>query len=617
MPNLRGVPYRIVIAMDTKTALIPLLMVLLMSSAPLSGCFGNDPASPDSDVDHWLPPVEERSGMLYDDTDVFSRVSWNGSYEIDEVRSVYVPIPGINPTDGGAGVTGGAEVHLGLWLPVIDGCDWDAGSVTEGCQVPVIAEIGPYYDDGDVDALTPADRLGRFLIENFVPHGFGVAQVSVFGTGESNHCMDLMGHDEQAGIKGAVDWLGMQPWSNGRVGAIGKSYDGSTPWNAAASGSEYLATIVPMSGLIGMHDLMWRNGSMEARGAIMHNGVYGSFGLDGDAGDIENACEGYIEGYYAGPAAYMTGDNLGWTGSDYWEERHFLTDALQRFEGSIYIIHGLQDWNVDPHMAFPTHQMAIDAGFDVKGLYGQWAHDYPDRYGGHEALSSGRGAEAFPYTLRWDWADDLLEWFDFYLRDIGPQPRLIAEVQDNMGGWRVEGTYPPADVDWSMVGLGECDVVLGGPTITSSSQTVLDCPAFESETRIVGTPTIHIEAQIGLLATSGHLFVEMVQTSSGMHLGHAVMDLRFHEGGNQGEALFPGSTVTARMEFLGMDVVVPPGDGVSLIISQTGEDYVPSPVSTLPVTITLGDASTLGLSIVERSCDELFLPPMQSPYPGC
>ena len=38
-------------------------------------------------------------------------------------------------------------------------------------------------------------------------------------------------------------------------------------------GSEYLATIVPMSGLIGVHDLMWRNGSMEARGAIMHNGV--------------------------------------------------------------------------------------------------------------------------------------------------------------------------------------------------------------------------------------------------------------------------------------------------------------------------------------------------------
>ena len=29
----------------------------------------------------------------------------------------------------------------------------------------------------------------------------------------------------------------------------------------------------------------------------MHNGVYGSFGVDGDADDVQNACEGYFEGY--------------------------------------------------------------------------------------------------------------------------------------------------------------------------------------------------------------------------------------------------------------------------------------------------------------------------------
>ena len=152
------------------------------------------------------------------------------------------------------------------------------------CKVPVIADVGPYYDDGDVSATTPAERLGRFLIENYVPHGFAVAQVSVFGTGNSNHCMDLMGTDEQRGIDAAVSWLGEAEWSNGKVGLIGKSYDGSTPWQAATFGNPSLATIVPMSGLIGVHELMWRNGSMEARGAIMHNGVYGSFGVDGDAG---------------------------------------------------------------------------------------------------------------------------------------------------------------------------------------------------------------------------------------------------------------------------------------------------------------------------------------------
>ena len=594
------------------------LAILLLLAPVFSGCMGDGSTeSMEVEEEHWLPRVEDRSNLIYRDDDVFSRVSTNGSYPIDTVRSIFVPVPEITVSDGGAGALGGAEVHLGLWLPIIEGCDMDSSEIQEDCKVPIIAEIGPYYDDGDVDALTPADRLGRFLIENFVPHGFGVAQVSVFGTGESNHCMDLMGLDEQLGINAAVEYLGKAPFSNGKVAAIGKSYDGSTPWEAAAMGSPHLKTIVPMSGLIGMHDLMWRNGSMEARGAIMHNGVYGSFGLDGNLEDAQNACEGYMEGYYAGVGAYLTGDNLAWLGSDYWAERHFLTRAIQNYNGSIYIIHGMQDWNVDPHMAFPVHNVMIDAGFEVKGLYGQWGHDYPDRRSGHERLNTGRGAEAFPYTLRWDWADDLLEWFNFYLMGKGPQPRLIAEVQDNMGGWRGETSYPPDDIHWIDMDMDYCSIIGGSDTITTTSSLTVECPEFEEETRIEGTPTFHVEATISQLSTSGHLFVEMVQSSNGMHLGHAVMDLRFHNGGKDGEVLSPGSTVIAKMEFFGMDVIIPEGDGIQLILSQTGEDYIPSPISMMPVSVSMGVGSILSLSTVVRDCNQLFLPPMQSEYPFC
>ena len=593
-------------ALGATLAIVVLFLILAATVGVPSDLMG----SGDSNNTHWLPPVEERAGKNYDDSDVFSRVSWNGSHGIGEVQSIFVEVPAITLKDGGAGATGDAEVHLGLWLPVIEGCDY-SGNISDECKVPVIAEIGPYYDDGDVDALTPANRLGRFLIENFVPHGFGVAQVSVFGTGESNHCMDLMGLDEQAGIKAAVDWLGQQPWSNGKVGAIGKSYDGSTPWNAAASGSDHLATIVPMSGLIGVHELMWRNGSMEARGAIMHNGVYGSFGLDGDLEDAQNGCEGYMEGYYAGPLAYATGDDLSWMKSDYWTERSFLDRAMELYNGSIYIIHGMQDWNVDPHMAFPTHQIAIDHGFEVKGLYGQWTHDYPDRPDGHD------GGIGFPWSLRWDWADDMLEWFDFYLRDIGPQPRLVAEIQDDMGGWRVEDTYPPLDTEWNITTLDQCEILEGGATVTSTSQTVLDCGTMEEDFRIIGMPTIHMGARISPLATSGHLFVEMQRGSDGAHLGHAVMDLRYSDGGKDGKVLIPGETVLAKMEFFAMDVVIEAGDSLILVVTQTGEDYVPSTVSTLPVTVFLDDRSTLSLSTVTRTCDDLFLPPMQEEYPQC
>ena len=593
-----------------------IFLVFLFFISSFSGCIaGDEEIGETNNSEHWLNDVEDRSNLVYRNDDVFSHVSKNGSYQIDDVRSIFVEVPAITVADGGAGLTGDAVVHLGLWLPKMEGCDTNSSDILEECKVPIIAEIGPYYDDGDVDALTPADRLGRFLIDNFVPHGFGVAQVSVFGTGESNHCMDLMGLDEQKGIHAAVEYLGKAPFSNGAVGIIGKSYDGSTPWEAAAMGSEHLKTIIPMSGLIGAHDLMWRNGSMEARGAIMHNGVYGSFGLDGNLEDSQNACEGYLEGYYAGPAAYLSGDNLAWTGSDYWEERTFLSRALENYNGSVYIIHGIQDWNVDPHMAFPTHNILIDAGFDVKGLYGQWGHDYPDRISGHESLSSGRGQEAFPYTLRWDWADDLLEWFDYYLKDKGPQPRLIAEVQDNMGAWRVESEYPPKSQEWMYYDMDICSVISGGEVVTTTSSLTIDCPLFTEETRIIGTPIFHV--QVNTQFTSGHIFVEMVQSSNGMHLGHAVMDLRFYAGGKEGQTLIPGETVTAKMEFFGMDVIVPEGDGIQLIISQTGEDYVPSPISTTPITLILDSSSFLGLSTVYRNCDDLFLPPMHEPYTGC
>ena len=109
----------------------------------------------------------------------------------------------------------------------------------------------------------------------------------------------------------------------------------------------------------------------------------------------------------------------------------------------------------------------------------------------------------------------------------------------------------------------------------------------------------------------------MVQSSDGKHLGHAVMDLRFHAGGKEGEMLVPGNTVIAKMEFFGMDVVVPEGDGINLIISQTGEDYVPSPSSTMPVSLGLGSESVLSLSSVNRDCSNLFLPPMHQGYPHC
>ena len=587
----------------------PWLIILVMMSATLSGCLSDDSDGENGSSSYVsYPEPWDRANLIYDNSDVFSRVTINGTYNTSAPQSIFVPVPTITAADGGAGITGGAEVHLGLWLPEIDGCDFTAGNISEECKVPVLADVGPYYDDGDVSATTPADRLGRFLIENYVPHGYAVAQVSVFGTGNSNHCMDLMGTDEQRGIDAAVSYLGEAAWSNGKVGLIGKSYDGSTPWQAATFGNPYLATIVPMSGLIGVHELMWRNGSMEARGPIMHNGVYGSFGIDGDGGDAENLCEGYIEGYVNGPAAYQTGGMVAYAGNTYWTERSFLSRVLENYQGSIYIIQGMQDWNVDPHMAFPIHQQVEEAGIEIKTLAGQWAHDYPDRIEGHSSQGSGRGAEAYPYTLRWDWADEMLYWFDWYLKGEGRAPTLGVEMQDNRGGWRFETTYPAPDTEY--LAINGADMGPDGTSMSAASSITMSYGPFEEDVYIAGMPTFHIPVTPSTL-NGAHGFLEMTD-ENGMHLGHAVMDFRFHAGGRDGQlSLIPYVEVMGLMEFMPMDVFISAGETIFITLTQTGEDYVPSSSAVGGYSVDWS-ASTLTLPIVKRTCDDLFQAPMQT-----
>ena len=90
-----------------------ILSILLTSS--ISGCFGeSDGETEQENPNNPYPEPWERSELSYQDTDVFARVSINGSFPIGEVSSVFVPVPTITAADGGAGLTGDAQVHLGL-----------------------------------------------------------------------------------------------------------------------------------------------------------------------------------------------------------------------------------------------------------------------------------------------------------------------------------------------------------------------------------------------------------------------------------------------------------------------------------------------------------------------
>ena len=568
-------------------------------------------------------PVWARGQLDYETTQPYSFVLNQGTYELletdNEFESVHVMIPYDLPiSEGGAAAScqfGGEcpQISLAYWRP----------KVPSGMKVPVIAEFGPYFGETSAstpDVSQPGGWLGVSIIQNLLPHGFAFAQVSVTGTGNSNHCMDLMGFAEQEGINAAVEWLATQEWSNGNVGMIGKSYDGSTPWQAAMYGNEYLKTIVPISGLIGVRELMWKNGSSEARAPFMHNVVYGSYGYEADKEEqnLQNACPDYLASSLYGGEAYVFG---GSEVSGYWDERYFLGRVLENYRGSVYIVQGFHDWNVDPHMAVPVINTLLDTGIEAKVLLGQWDHDYPDRPDYQKQRSDpGRGSEAYPQMVRFDWMQDLLEWFTYYLQERGPKPSLYSEIQNNRGEWRIEDRYPAKDSRVIEMPLGGSNLSLVSESVLGTSvypgmeatndQVVFETSVFNSDFRFGGLPQLHLD--VTPAGPGGSIYALMEDCSAEnecIHIGHAIMDLRYHEGGTEYQNIIPGVEIRAKMEFFAMDVLIPEGHKIRLSLRDIGEDYLP-PSTEAAVDISISGNSVLRIHEINTDGKIFFEPPV-------
>ena len=296
-----------------------------------------------------------------------------------------------------------------------------------------------------------------------------------------------------------------------------------------------------------------------------------------------------------------------YAGNDYWTERSFLDRVIANYKGSVYIIQGMQDWNVDPHMSFPTHQIVEEAGIEIKTLAGQWAHDYPDRNLATAPCQAEKVWRPIPTRSGGIGLMRCCTGLTGTSKAKGA-PTLGVEMQDNRGGWRIESTYPAPDTEY--LEIAAADLNPSGASMVTTTETItMTYGPFEEDVFIAGMPTFHI-AVTPHTANGAHGYLEM-SDGNGLRLGHAVMDFRFHEGGRDGqEALVGFETVLGKMEFMAMDIFLEEGESIVITMSQTGRDYVPSPAAAGGYSINWAE-STLTLPIVKRTCDDLFQVPMQ------
>lgn len=587
-------------------AIVFLLMAMSVQPASIS-----EDSSAAFSGDWWDTPLQDRHTMKLPMDTMRAQLPENGTFEALPYEEHFVEVT-LPASEDDAGFPGPDLMHVALWLP----------DVPEGTTVPVIMTIHPYYDFGGEGVVgddsspntVPDGGVGQWVYDTFVPHGYALAQASTFGTGQSTHCQDVKGLGEQIGIQAVVDWLGEQEWSNGNVGLMGKSYAGTTNWEAAQNPSPYLKTIVPISGSIGVQEMFYRNGSSESR-AMLYDALYEGATTDATDDDLRMCTDDAI-----GPLNPLTT----WAGAefggaqwnDYWDERRHLPDVLENYRGSVYLVWGLQDWNVDPYHAFPTYQLMRDAGINARAIAGQWAHNYPDQPDRHSELTTGYGAEAYPNMSRMDWAVELFGWFQYYLKDIGEEPEPMVQIQTHDGAWHVESTWPPEDMTWWPVSLDSTEG--DGGTVNANNQQTFTLPALENDTHISGMPTLHLSVNT-LACQGGQVFATMY--ADGLRVGHATMDVRYRAGGYEAQTALPFSAYTMLMEFNPMDVDLDAGAVIEVVLTETGEDYLPSPCAAVGLNVNLDDSSVLSLPLIDRPVDDdrwFLAPPWweQQPIPS-
>jgi X-Pro dipeptidyl-peptidase len=389
-----------------------------------------DPAVLDAGSGLWQPSpraaLDEPDGIVVEDGVTQPVFSYR-----DAVRET-VRIPGVISSQDGD------ELDV-LTVDII------RPAASEGAlRVPTIIVASPYYvapGRGRAGEVKPPpglpgtaadgapgggiDFFPLYYDNYFVPRGYAVALLDVAGTRASTGCLDIGGPAEIDNTARLVEWLhGSEgavaydldgrvvaaDWSNGLSAMIGKSWDGTVANGVASLGVDGLVTIVPIGAISSWHQYYWDNGvgydesPLELANAIRN--------VPAERCDTVNAelAEG---GADPDPT------------SDFWLGRNYLKDA-DRVQASVFVVHGLNDYNVKPHN------------------YGRWwdalaAHDVPRKIW----LSQVAHEKAFDFR-RDEWLVTINRWLDHWLYEIpnGIMDEPMADVEHAPDQWATYDTWP-------------------------------------------------------------------------------------------------------------------------------------------------------------------------------
>ena len=153
-------------------------------------------------------------------------------------------------------------------------------------RYPVIMTYGPYgkwlhFDDlyseqwkrmCEIRPDVPTGSTNKYQCwevvdpEKWVPDNYVVIRVDSRGAGRSPGVIDIWSLTEARDLAQCVDWAGVQPWSNGKVGLNGISYYAENQWQCAALQPKHLAAICLWEGAADFYRDMAHHGGIFCNG---------------------------------------------------------------------------------------------------------------------------------------------------------------------------------------------------------------------------------------------------------------------------------------------------------------------------------------------------------------
>ncbi len=528
------------------------------------------------------------------------------------------------------------------WIPVRDGTRLSARiwlpEDADSSPVPAILEYIPYRKG---DATAPRDAA---LHGQLAPHGFGCVRVDLRGSGDSEGVLhgEYLEQELEDGVD-VIAWLAAQPWCNGGVGMIGKSWGGFNGLQIAALAPPALACVVSVCSTDDRYrdDVHYTGGCVFAQAALSWSTTMLAY--TARPPDPAAVGERWRELWLERLAALRPFGHewLAHQRRDGFWRHGSVCEEPEAIRCPVYMVGG---W-ADPYRGAVLRMLAA-APDRVRGLIGPWAHVYPHQGAPGPAIG-------FLELCR--------RLFDRHLRGEGPglddEPPLRAWMQEAVpprpgyderpGRWVAEAAWPPAartqlrlflaadglseesapvqEVVHSGLlahgGDGPTWLPWGAPADFAGDQRAedgrsltLDSAPLERRLELLGEPSVEVE--VVPEATTGQLAVRLCDVApdgASTLVTFGLLNLCHRDGHVEPRPLVPGEAVRVRVALTAIAYAFPAGHRVRVALAPCYWPWAWPAPGGMRLRVRVGGNAVLALPTREPQAADPALPPLPPP----